>query len=54
MHEQNIIHRDLKPDNLFIDEEYEVLKIGDFGSAKILQKGSFKTPRIYNEWYRPP
>src|SRR5262249_23159721 len=38
-HSQNIIHRDLKPSNLMIvdpDTPYELLKVMDFGLAKLL------------------
>lgn len=38
-HEQGIIHRDLKPSNLMIvhpDTPYEILKVMDFGLAKLL------------------
>ncbi|MFM7148209.1 MAG: serine/threonine-protein kinase, partial [Gemmataceae bacterium] len=39
-HSKNLIHRDLKPSNLMIvdpDTPYEILKVMDFGLAKLLQ-----------------
>ena len=36
LHSSNVLHRDLKPDNLLINLEDLVLKIGDFGMARIL------------------
>jgi len=35
IHKKNILHRDLKMDNIFIDENQEIV-IGDFGKAKLL------------------
>ncbi|MCA9620638.1 MAG: serine/threonine protein kinase, partial [Myxococcales bacterium] len=41
-HGQGIIHRDLKPENLFLSEQggKAVLKVVDFGLAKLLQSGT--------------
>jgi eukaryotic-like serine/threonine-protein kinase len=42
-HNEGIIHRDLKPSNLMIvdaDSPYEMLKVMDFGLAKLISKGS--------------
>ena len=36
LHSANVLHRDLKPENLLINLEDLVLKIGDFGMARIL------------------
>ena len=36
IHDNNMIHRDLTPDNIFIDENTNKIKIGDFGVSKIL------------------
>jgi serine/threonine protein kinase len=38
LHSKNIVHRDLKPANILIDkltEGVDILKIGDFGIAKV-------------------
>lgn len=34
IHQERLIHRDIKPDNIFIDVNRRLLKIGDFGLAK--------------------
>ncbi len=36
LHSANVLHRDLKPSNLLVNPEDLVLKIGDFGMARIL------------------
>jgi len=38
MHEYDIAHRDLKPENLLINYEKNIVKITDFGSAKIFNE----------------
>ena len=37
-HRRKILHRDLKPANIFISTEDLVLKIGDFGLARIVDQ----------------
>lgn len=36
-HQQNIVHRDIKCENIFLDDSLEVVKIGDWGFATILE-----------------
>lgn len=38
IHSANVLHRDLKPANIFINTEDLVLKIGDFGLARIVDQ----------------
>lgn len=38
IHIKSICHRDLKPQNFLIENQNNVVKLCDFGSAKILQK----------------
>ena len=37
-HDQNVLHRDIKPENLLYSESLNLLKIVDFGLAKILDE----------------
>ncbi|XP_060594561.1 mitogen-activated protein kinase 4-like [Ruditapes philippinarum] len=58
IHSANVLHRDLKPMNLLINVEDLVLKIADFGLARVLDddyshKG-FLTDNVGTCWYRSP
>ncbi|MBN3271079.1 MK06 kinase, partial [Polyodon spathula] len=58
IHSANVLHRDLKPANLFINTEDLVLKIGDFGLARIMDphyshKG-YLSEGLVTKWYRSP
>jgi len=44
-HLNNVVHRDIKPANLMITGD-DVIKVTDFGTAKILQKGATQTGAI--------
>jgi len=33
-HRHRIVHRDIKPENIFLDEEWEVARLADFGIAR--------------------
>lgn len=37
LHEKGIVHRDLKPANIFLDEDENVIKIGDYGLSKFIE-----------------
>ena len=39
-----IVHRDIKPVNILVDHPVGLLKIGDFGSAKVITEGMQSTP----------
>jgi serine/threonine-protein kinase len=44
-HSEGIIHRDLKPANLMVvdpDTPYEIIKVMDFGLAKLVDSGAYK------------
>lgn len=53
VHEQGVCHRDLKPENILMNEA-GVVKICDFGSAKVLSKNGLNTPYIVSRYYRAP
>jgi len=48
IHSANVLHRDLKPANLFINTEDLVLKIGDFGLARIMDP--HYSHKVCEEW----
>ncbi|XP_069138493.1 mitogen-activated protein kinase 6-like [Argopecten irradians] len=58
IHSANVVHRDLKPANLLINVDDMVLKIADFGLARVVDteyshKG-FLTDGVGTCWYRSP
>lgn len=54
IHLAGICHRDIKPQNLLIDRQTGVLKLCDFGSAKVLVKGEPNVAYICSRYYRAP
>lgn len=54
IHSQGVCHRDIKPQNLLLDPETGVLKLCDFGSAKILVKSEPNVSYICSRYYRAP
>lgn len=54
IHLQGICHRDIKPQNLLINSESGVLKLCDFGSAKILNPDEPNVSYICSRYYRAP
>lgn len=53
-HARGVCHRDVKPQNLLVDPESQVLKLCDFGSAKVLVKGEPNVSYICSRYYRAP
>ncbi|CAA20977.2 Protein kinase domain-containing protein [Caenorhabditis elegans] len=49
-----IVHRDIKPVNILVDVDKGTLKIADFGSAKVVLRGSSSTSYQVTRFYRPP
>ena len=57
-HSLNIIHRDLKPENILIiskeKNDYPNIKICDFGTAKICEKGKSEKTFVGSSYYIAP
>jgi glycogen synthase kinase 3 beta len=54
IHSVGICHRDIKPQNLLLNPPTGVLKLCDFGSAKILVEGEPNVSYICSRYYRAP
>ena len=54
IHSQGICHRDIKPQNLLLDPVTGILKLCDFGSAKILVPNEPNVSYICSRYYRAP
>jgi len=54
IHCLGICHRDIKPQNLLLNPHTGVLKLCDFGSAKILVAGEPNVSYICSRYYRAP
>lgn len=51
---KGIAHRDVKPANLLVNEIIGILKLADFGNAKILKKKEKYSPYQVTRYYRAP
>lgn len=54
IHSLGICHRDIKPQNLLLNPMTGILKLCDFGSAKILVAGEPNVSYICSRYYRAP
>eukprot|EP00184_Porphyridium_aerugineum_P003118 CAMPEP_0184694568 /NCGR_PEP_ID=MMETSP0313-20130426/2468_1 /TAXON_ID=2792 /ORGANISM="Porphyridium aerugineum, Strain SAG 1380-2" /LENGTH=428 /DNA_ID=CAMNT_0027152865 /DNA_START=220 /DNA_END=1506 /DNA_ORIENTATION=+ len=54
IHARGMCHRDIKPQNLLVDPSTHILKLCDFGSAKVLVKGEPNISYICSRYYRAP
>eukprot|EP00298_Acanthocystis_sp_HF-20_P009203 c1816_g1_i2.p1 GENE.c1816_g1_i2~~c1816_g1_i2.p1 ORF type:complete len:282 (+),score=79.21 c1816_g1_i2:123-968(+) len=53
-HLMKVCHRDVKPQNLLVDVESHVVKLCDFGSAKVLVDGEPNVSYVSSRFYRAP
>ncbi|HSF25016.1 MAG TPA: serine/threonine protein kinase [Blastocatellia bacterium] len=53
-HSQRVIHRDIKPNNLLLSGDSRVVKIADFGVAKMTQDDSVEITRVGTNCFAPP
>lgn len=53
-HSQGIIHRDLKPNNLLLSGDHQMLKVADFGVAKLTTGEEAEITRVGAGIYAPP
>uniref|UniRef100_A0A8C9Y101 Mitogen-activated protein kinase 4 n=1 Tax=Sander lucioperca TaxID=283035 RepID=A0A8C9Y101_SANLU len=58
IHSANVLHRDLKPANIFINTDQLLLKIGDFGLARIVDPNyshkGYLSKALVTKWYCSP
>jgi serine/threonine protein kinase len=53
IHRIGVMHRDIKPSNILLTQE-GVVKVADFGLAKMMVGDGSHTPQIQSRWYRSP
>lgn len=54
LHKYNICHRDIKPLNILVDRHSGLVKVCDFGSAKIIQPNDTNNSYVCSRIYRAP
>ncbi|KAK6107469.1 serine/threonine-protein kinase, putative [Brugia malayi] len=52
-HTFNCIHRDIKPENILLTRN-DVVKLADFGFARMINTSDFYTDYVGTRWYRSP
>ena len=53
-HSKGVIHRDLKPNNFLLSRDQKILKVADFGVAKISGDDTAEITRVGADIYAPP
>lgn len=53
-HSKRVIHRDIKPNNILLSADHSVLKIADFGVAKMTHDDASEITRVGTNVYAPP
>ena len=57
-HKMHIVHRDLKPENILIvskdKDGYPIIKVCDFGTSKIFEKGAVERKLVGSSYYIAP
>lgn len=53
-HSRNVIHRDIKPTNLLLSRDHRIVKVADFGVAKIDVDDSAEITRVGTYTYAAP
>jgi serine/threonine protein kinase len=53
-HSQRVIHRDIKPNNILLSANHQILKIADFGVAKMTLDDVSEITRVGTNVYAPP
>lgn len=53
-HSKRVIHRDIKPNNILLSADHSVLKIADFGVAKLTHDDVSEITRVGTNVYAPP
>ena len=53
-HSKGVIHRDLKPNNFLLSRDQTMLKVADFGVAKIAHEENAEITRVGADIYAPP
>ncbi len=53
-HSQQVIHRDIKPNNLLLSADQQVIKVADFGVAKMSLDDACEITRVGTNVYAPP
>ncbi|KAL7409088.1 kinase-like domain-containing protein [Mrakia frigida] len=51
---ERVLHRDLKPDNVFLDDNRENVKLGDFGLSKSMGAAAFANTYVGTPYYMSP